>query len=241
MTVLSSETRLIGSGTAVLPRVNLLPPEIAEKRAFRRVQLGLGAAVAASVGVIGLLVVSAGHSVSSAQDDLDAATARQAVLQKEVGKYRNVTAIYAAADAAQSQLSTAMGDEVRYSQLLNDLSLSVPSNVWLKNVNIVTGPTAGTAAPAAGTAAPVAAAGTAGTVPAAAANVGTFTVTGVGFDHDDVAVWLESIAGLKTYASPYFSDSTESLLGKRKVVNFTGNATITSSALSGRYTKPAGG
>ena len=229
MTVLSSETRLIGSGAALLPRVNLLPPEIEERRAFRRVQLGLGAGVAAAVGVIGLLVVSAGHSVSAAQEDLDAATAKQAVLNAEVAKYRNVTAIYAQADAAQAQLSTAMGDEVRYSQLLNDLSLTVPSNVWLKNIAITT---AATAAPAPGTAAPVA-----GATP----TLGTFTVSGVGFDHDDVAVWLESIAGLKTYDSPYFSNSTESLIAKRKVVTFTSNANITREALSGRYTKPAGG
>ena len=44
-----------------------------------------------------------------------------------------------------------MGDEVRYSQLLNDLSLSIPTNVWIKNLSYTSSaaPTAGTAATAA--------------------------------------------------------------------------------------------
>jgi hypothetical protein len=67
------------------------------------------------------------------------------------------------------------------------------------------------------------------------------TFTGVGFKHDDVAVWLESLASQKGYANPYFSTSTEALLGTRKTVNFTSTATLTPAAYSGRYSKPAGG
>jgi hypothetical protein len=82
----------------------------------------------------------------------------------------------------------------------------------------------------------------AGTVVAATpAGIGTVTFTGVGFSHDDVAVWLESLATQKGYANPYFSSSTETLLGTRKTVNFTSTATLTPAAYSGRYTKPAGG
>ena len=228
MTVLTSETRLIGSGTALLPRVNLLPPEIAEKRAFRRIQMGLGAAGVAAVGIVGLLYVSASHGVSAANADLATAKSQNTSLQTQAANYRNVTSVYAAAAAAQSQLTSAMGDEVRYSQLLNDLALSVPSTVWLKDVEFTQGATAG---------APAAPAASASALP----TIGTFTVSGVGFSHDDVAIWLESIASLKTYSNPYFSNSTEALLGKRKTVSFGSSANVTSAALSGRYNKPAGG
>jgi Tfp pilus assembly protein PilN len=224
VTVLSSETRLIGTGSALLPRVNLLPPEIGERRQFRRIQAGLGSAVVASVAVVGLLVVSASHGVSSAKSDLASAQSQNVSLQAEAAKYRNVTAVYAAAAAAQAQLSQAMGDEVRYSQLLNDLSLSIPSNVWLKNLAFAQGGAPG---------APAAAAG-------ATPSVGTLTVSGVAYSHDDVALWLESIAGLKTYESPYFSNSTEALLGTKPVVNFSGTASLTGAALSKRYLKSVG-
>jgi Tfp pilus assembly protein PilN len=227
MTAQSTETRLIGTGNGLLPRVNLLPPEIAEKAAFRKVQIGLGSAVLATVGVVGLLFVSAGHSVSSAQADLDTATTKHASLQAEATKYRNVTALYAAADAAQAQLGNAMGDEIRYSQLLNDLSLTVPSNVWFKSLtfapSIATGP-----APAGGAAA------------AAAPTFGTLSLSGVGFSHDDVAAWLDAVAGLKTYANPYFSNSTVALLGAKDTVTFNSTASLTDKALSKRY-KPTGG
>ena len=62
-----------------------------------------------------------------------------------------------------------------------------------------------------------------------------------GFSHDDVAAWLESVAGLKTYDSPYFSNSTEALLGTRRTVNFTSTATVTHNAYSHRYDRPVGG
>lgn len=242
MTVLSSETRLVGTGLALLPRVNLLPPEIAEKRAFRRIQVGLGCAVVASVGIVGLLYTSAAHSVSNAQESVDTAQTENLSLKSQTARLSNVTAINAKAAAAEAMLKTAMGDEVRYSQLLNDLSLSVPGNVWLKNISYTA---AAATAPRATTAvAPVApGASTARAARPAVAPVtpiGTFTATAVAFSHDDVALWLESMAGLKGYANPYFSTSTEALIGTRKVVNFTSTAIVTSAAQSGRYNKPAG-
>ncbi|MCU1673718.1 MAG: Fimbrial assembly family protein [Frankiales bacterium] len=208
-----------------LPRVNLLPPEIAERRRFRRIQVGLGGAVIGAVGIVALLYVGAVSSVSEAQTELDSANARHATLQAETAKYKDVTAVYARAAAAQAMLTQAMGEEVRYSQFLNDLSLTVPENVWVKSV---------TFAQAAGAAAP-----TAGGL--ATPGIGSVTFTGVGFSHDDVAVWLESLATQKGYANPYFTSSTEALLGSRKTVDFTSTATLTPAAYSGRYTKPIGG
>lgn len=210
-----------------LPRVNLLPPEIAETRRFRRIQLGLGGAVLGAVGIVALLYVGATSSVSSAQGDLDAATATHSRLTVETAKYKDVTAVYARAAAAQAMLTQAMGEEVRYSQLMNDLSLTVPETVWLKSLLFSQAPVAPAAAGA--------------TAPGAVAGIGTVTFTGVGFNHDDVAVWLESLAGQKSYANPYFSSSTEALLGTRKTVNFTSTTTLTPAAYSGRYAKPAGG
>jgi Tfp pilus assembly protein PilN len=228
VTVLDSEVRL-GMASARMPRVNLLPPEIAERATLRKVQVCLGAGVLAAVGVVGLMFVSASHSASSARDSLDQANVQSQQLTSQKAQYNNVTAIYNAAAAAQGQLTTAMGQEVRYSQLLHDLSLSVPSTVWLKSLSYSQAPPAAATAPV-----------VAGT--SASAAIGTVSFTGVGFSHDDLALWLESIAGLKTYGDPYFSSSTEALLSNtRKVVNFTSTANLTPAALSGRYTKPLGG
>ena len=230
MSAAPEQLRLLGGNTFALPQVNLLPPEIAEKAVFRRVQLGLGAAVVAALGVVGLLYLSAASSATSAQGDLDTATSSGQSLQAQSAKYSEVTGVYARAAAAQTQLGTAMGDEVRFSQLLNDLSLSIPTNVWIKNLSYTS-----SAAPAAGAAATATTA-----VPGATPGIGTLNVTGVAFSHDDVAVWLESIGSQKTYVNPYFASSTEALIGTRKVVNFTSTATVTAVARSGRYSTPTG-
>ncbi len=223
MSVLStSSEQLLDTGYAVLPRVNLLPPEIEEGRRFRRIQYGLGGALALTVGAVALLYVAAAGSVTTANTELDAASAQNTQLRGEAAKYSDVTAVYARATAAEAMLTEAMGQEVRYSGLLSDLSLTIPENVWLKSLTFAQAP-----APAAlGSTEP---------------GIGTVTVSGVGFSHDDVAVWLESLAGQKGYTNPYFSSSTESLIGPRTVVDFTSTATLTSEALSGEYTKPAGG
>lgn len=214
--------QLAGSGLAAVPRVNLLPPEIEERRRFRRIQIGLGAAVVGTVGLVALGFLAASSSVNSANEELAVATAEQSRLQAESAKYADVTAVYAQAAAAQAMLTEAMGKEVRYSQLLSDLSLSVPENVWLTSLVF----TQAEVPPAVGSTQP---------------GIGTVTVSGVGFSHEDVAVWLESLAGQSSYVNPYFSSSTESLIGPKTVVDFTSTATLTPDALSGTYTAPAGG
>lgn len=223
MSVLSNETgSLVETGYGTLPRVNLLPPEIGEARRFRRIQYGLGGGLALSAAVVALLYVAAVGSVSDATAELDAASAQNGALQSSAAEYADVTAVYARAAAAEAMLTQAMGEEVQYSQLLSDLSLTVPENVWLKNLTFSQTP-----APAAfGQPEP---------------GIGTLTVTGVGFSHEDVAVWLESLAGQNGYTNPSFSSATEALIGERTVVEFASTATLTPEALSGKYTKPAGG
>jgi Tfp pilus assembly protein PilN len=223
MSVLSTATeQLLDTGYAVLPRVNLLPPEIEEGRRFRRIQYGLGGGVALAVGAVALLYVGAAGSVADATTEVEAAQATTTQLRAEAAKYGDVSAVYARAAAAEAMLTEAMGQEVRYSRFLSDLSLSMPDKVWLKSLTFTQAPT-----------------------PAALGGVepglGTVTVSGIGFSHDDVAVWLESLAGQEGYTNPYFSSSTESLIGTRTVVDFTSTATLTADALSGEYTKPAGG
>jgi len=102
MSAAPEQLRLLGGNTFALPQVNLLPPEIAEKTVFRRVQLGLGAAVVAALGVVGLLYLSAASRVTSAQGDLDTATASGQSLQTQSAKYSEVTGVYARAAAAQT-------------------------------------------------------------------------------------------------------------------------------------------
>jgi Tfp pilus assembly protein PilN len=204
---------------ASLPRVNLLPPEIAEGRRFRQIQTGLAVAVIGSIGIVVLLAVAASHSVGQAKERLGISQATGTQLRAESSRYANVTAVYARATAAQAMLVQAMGDEVRFSQLLNDLSLSIPDNVWITTLTYS------------------AATGTAPLVGSTAMPIGRLSVSGTAFTNNDLALWLESLAVQKAYADPYFSTAAVGKLGTKKVVLFDSTAFVTPAALSHRYDK----
>ena len=212
-----------------LPRVNLLPPEIEERRRFKKVQAGLGAGVVVAVGVVGALVLLANGQVSDAQSDVDTQTARGTVLQADVAKYADVPVVYAQVDAAKAQLTQAMAQEVRWSRFLNDLSIITPGKVWLTNVTVVQQD----ASSALATAAP--APGTYGTP-----NIGTITFQGKGSTHNDVAAWLKALGTEQGLADPYFTQSTEQKIGTENSVTFDSQAVLTEDLLSGRFTDKAG-
>jgi Tfp pilus assembly protein PilN len=214
-----------------LPRVNLLPPEIEEAERFRRLQLGLAGAVILSAVLVGGLYMHAKSGLSSAQSQLSTAQAQQATEQQKLNSLASVGTTYAEVSAKHSELQQAMGQEIRWSYVLNDLSLRIPSNVWLTNATANESGTPG----ATGGAAPAAS-----TATGAAAGIGSVSFEGVAFQHDDVAAWLNALAREKGFDSPTFSSSSESMIGSRKVVDFTTSANVTSKALSNRYTSKAG-
>lgn len=211
----------------VLPRVNLLPPEIAERARLRRLKVVLTGGLVATVGVVGALYASAAADVGDATAQVAAVTARSADLQAQTRALAHVDALYGQADQARARLAAAMGEEVRFSQFLDDLSKQVPEHVWLTDITFTQTPSTGApsaeATPATGE-----------------TSIGTVTFTGVGFRHDDVAAWLDSLAAQEGFADPYVTDSTAGLIGGRRTVSFTSSVTITADALSRRYTAPEG-
>jgi Tfp pilus assembly protein PilN len=217
---------LTSNRLANLPRVNLLPPEIAQQRRFRHVQVGLGGAVLASLLVVGALLVAAGAQVGKAQDDLDTNKDQAVVLQKSMDEYAEVPIVFGQVDAARAQLGQAMGQEIRWSFFLNDLSVKIPARVWLESMTVTS--TAGAAAP------PVAG-------QYVETGIATVAFTGHGYGHNDVAAWLNSLAKQKGYTQPYFTESTVAPLGDDDhAVQFTSQVTVTDDALSRRYTERAG-
>lgn len=217
-----------------MPRVNLLPPEVLEVRRFRRVQYGFGGAVLAAVGVVALLLFLGLASVSSAQQRVDKAQDEQSQLQTRLAKLAGVRQAYAQVAAGEAQVRSALAGEVQWSHYLNDISLTIPKNVWLTNLSVtLTGSGAGGTAAVPSTAA--------GGNPIAAPGIGTLTAAGTAFSHNDVAAWLESLAREKGYADPYFTNSTVASTGPRQTVNFSSTVTITPAALSHRYDRLPGG
>jgi len=207
-----------------LPRVNLLPPEIFEKRQLQRAQAGLGLVVLVALVGVGLVYAGGGSAVTDAQSKLQAAQATQSALQAQLSKLNYVTAEAAQAQQAQAMLTQATGSAIPFSTYLADLSLLTPKNVWFTNLTLTNSLPAGSLADAA----------------AAPATVGTVTFTGQALAHNDVATWLDNAAKEVGFADPYFTSSTESLVpgtgtavgtAPKTWVTFSSSVNLTSAAL----------
>lgn len=202
------------AGRAVLPRVNLLPPEIAERQQLRRVQAGTGLGVLAALGATLLLYVAAGSSVTEAQESVYAASAERSRLVQEAGAFRDVTAVYTRTAAAESMLVDAMAEEVRWSRLLDELSRRVPEGVFLTELGYTQAP--------------------------GASGIGTVTASGTALDHDDLAGWLRVLADQEGHAGATLQSATERRLAGRTVVDFATSVSLTPQVLSDRYTRDGG-
>jgi Tfp pilus assembly protein PilN len=224
--------------TGTFPKVNLLPPEIEEQRKFRHVQAGLGAAVVAALLLAGGLTLSAGHQVSSAQDDLAAAQTQNQALQAKQADYANVPRVYDQVDAAKSQLKLAMGQEIRWSYLLNNLSLTVPNHVWLTKVVMTQNVDGASTTTDDGT-------------QYLKPGLGSVSFEGVAITHDNIAAWLAAISQQPGYAQSYLTEEKVALEtddaavgstsgARHKVFEWKSQVAIDQKALSKRYTEKAG-
>lgn len=234
----------VPQSSAAFPRVNLMPDEIAEEARIRRAKLVLVGAAAVSVAVAGSLYMLAGSEVNAAQESLDQATARGAVLATEVAQYADVPKARADLVSAQTQQYLAMGGEVRWSFLLNNLSLTLPKGTSLTEFKGLIDGVAPAAAAATGGAAETSSASILGK-PA----IGEIQYAGEARGYTDVASLLDVLAKQKTLVDPYPGSVQEAeaaatgsgSTGGGQGYTFTATASVSDKSLSHRYDIKDGG
>ncbi len=201
--------------TLTLPRVNLLPPEIAEKRKLQQVQAGVVVAVTLSVAAVAFFDIQGGHSVTAAKGKLSAATSDGSRLTRELATYNDVKSTATQLAVNQALLQQAMSTEVRWSSYLADLSVILPTTTWVTSVTM-----SNTVSP-----------GTLSSPNQAPAAIGTVNVQGVALKYNNLADWLDSLQPEKGLKGVYFSNATEQYIGSTKTVGFQASANLTSDAL----------
>jgi Tfp pilus assembly protein PilN len=221
---------------AAFPRVNLMPAIVAAEARAHRAKMLLVVGTVASVVVVGGLYVLAAGTVAESQERLDAAQATSARLATEKAKYSDVPKVEAEVAGAVAQQYTALGGEVRWSFLLNNLALTLPSGTSLVSLNgsvsdVPPDPGAG------GTA------GGSNQVQSVMANpgIGSISYQGEAVGYAQVANFLDSQAKQKTLVDPYLSSVTAPTDTTTKAMSFASSATVTALALSHRYDVKAGG
>ena len=216
-TTSQTATRLVA-----LPRVNLLPPEIAERKQAQRIQAGLALVVVIAVGAVGLLYNQGSSSVSDAQTRLTTAQSQQTSLQAEKAKLSYVTTAKSDEDVANAALTQAMGSDIQWSNYLADLSVILPAHAWFTSISMTES----------------VAAGSLPSVASAPATVGSISFAGDGISHNDLAAWLDAASKEKGFANPYFSQSQQTFIGKTSVAQFAATVDVSADALSSRCAQP---
>jgi Tfp pilus assembly protein PilN len=222
------------TGAPVLPRVNLLPPEIAEARTLKQYRFGAAGAVALTAVAVGALYYQAHGGVASAQSALDASNGKTAALRTQLASYQSVTQVKNEVLSAQATLASALAPQILWSKYLQDMSVSLVGNYWLSSLTMSA---SGPAAPASTGANPL----------SDGSAVGSIILTGTAVSHYDVADLLRSLAKQQGLSNkPVVSSSAKdaSTAGVPPLVRFTVTQTVDStgraSATVGPLTAPVG-
>lgn len=191
-------------------RIDLLPPEIAVRR---RVRQQTTTAVAAGIGlvvVLGLFFIVQVGRLSTERNTLAAQQAENASLQSTVQSLNEFDKLAKELAAKTKLIDGLTATEVRWSIVLSDISLIIPSNAWLTNLTATVNVTAASSRPSAGQ----------------RVTLGKVDLTGVTFTHVDVAKWLVRLAGVEGFTFPYLSLSARSTIGETPVVEFTSSVEL---------------
>jgi Tfp pilus assembly protein PilN len=214
---MTTQTTVVGTPT--LPRVNLLPPEIAEARTLKQYRLGAGGAVVLTAVAVGVFYYQSHGGVASAQSALDASNAKTAQLRTQLASYQGVTQVKNEVQSAQATLAAALAPQILWSKYLQDMSVSLVGNYWLSGLTM-----AATSSAATGS--------TTGSSPLTDGSaVGSIVLTGSAISHYDVADLLRSLAKQQGLSSkPVVSSSTKdaSGAGLPSLVRFTVTQTVDS-------------
>ena len=227
----------VPTSAAAYPRVNLMPEAVAAEARELGAKMVLVGATVASLAVVGGLFLMAHSSVNAAQDELDAAAAQSAALNAEVTKYADVPKVQSQLTSTRAQVAAALGADVRWSVLLNNLSLTMPAGTSLvtfqgtiKNT-VSTGTTTGNPA-----------ANAQFTSVLGHPGIGQIQYTGEALGYPQVAAFLDSQAKQNSLMDSYVNsvEAKTDVDSGGKGYTFKSVATVTDKALSHRYDLKAG-
>jgi len=205
------------------PVPDLIPPAILTRRQVGQAKRIMFLVLATVVAVQALLFGFGRMQLSIATTELQTAQQTLREAEAEKAKYAEVPAVYAAVDAARSELAQAMGNEVQVARLVSQLSVIMPADVSLTQVSMTIGQEE---TPATSTQSSTQAA-------AVEPLVGTVSFSGEARTFDDVSAWIETLRSVPDYQNVVLTDVSRDTTNG--VFTFSNTAELTDQALSGRF------
>lgn len=211
-------------------RINLLPPEVEQKRRVRRQSGFLALGFVVFLVLLGAIWFVRQSTLNQERETLAALQAQEQELQTKVDALQEFAQLEQTVTQKRATLAAAMVNDVAWSRLLVELSMVIPGDSWLTAFS----GTAGSQTPAPGGTAPVPG--------AVATNLGTLTFTAVTFDFPGVAKWITRLQQEmgKSLQNVWVPTAAKAELGGRDVVNYSSTAELSPGAASGRYQQGGG-
>jgi Tfp pilus assembly protein PilN len=178
-----------------MTRIDLIPPELVEKHQARRIisLMTVGAGVLFVV-LLAIYLLTTGQIIL-ANNRVDKIKAQNTQVQAYIAKLKPYEDRKKVLDDRQKIVDTITADQVMWSSVLNDISMVVPNDVWLKSIKIDIAPIL---------AAKTQAAGASNKAPAA-----PITIVGDAFDHAAVARWLVHLGEISQFRDVWLDYATE--------------------------------
>ncbi len=210
----------LGGDKLAPARVNLLPG--GERRVLSPARLAMAGALVLLllVGSLAVLTTQRDQEITEAEDRLEDQQAQNQQLQAQIAELSEAEQLQAQAAEVRGLLAGITTTDVAWSRVLREVASVVPGDVWLVSFSAQAQADEAT--------------GSLG---------GSVTVSAQGTDFPAAAAWLQRIATVPSFASPWVSEMTQadrdfgpfSFSG----VDFTSTAGITPAALSARAREAA--
>jgi hypothetical protein len=229
------------------PRIDLLPRRLVEQRVVRRQRGGIGAGFLVLLVLLGLWYALESRELGRAQDQADQERAVATGLRARRVQLQPLAELESQISASEQLRASVYRHEIRFSNVMRDISAIVPDDVWLTSMAVTFNGTGTT--PAGGSSTTTQPGTAAATVtpgsPGAGSPVATISFGGAGLEHVDVGGFLRALArgprkgGQQVYLNPYFTTSQKADENGQATVTFSATVDLSSAAYSGRF-QPAG-
>jgi hypothetical protein len=205
-------------------RVNLLPPEIAQRARARRTTSWTILGVALYAALLLVLYIGKLSAVNAAEAQRDQEAAAVATLETELARLQQYAELNRQVEAREDLLSSAMATEVSWARVLNDLALTFPASSSMTTFG--------------GVLEGASEAGLAGAPPDPnSESIGT--VTFKGYSVEQLAPGVERVLikfdEVDTFFNAYLTEANEEQRNNTEVMTFNGTFQLNDDAYTGRY------
>jgi len=219
--VKTSETK---TELPILPGVNLLPPEVHQRRAAKRTRSWLFLAVAIVLALTVGGVIWAETKVTAAENRLAEAEDEHERLRTEEEKYAEVPIVLATKQNAQDAEFLAMWREIDWQPLIDELVDSLPNDVDYQTITITApGPTEGSYV---------------AEHPLQQDKIATIDITGTAQKLPDNSEWIETVEDIEGLSHPWISATDLDSDGNENTANsysVQGSIEVTPEAFTEKY------